>query len=76
MDCGGASAKCQPGYWSPQANHNPAISSVPLGTENLKASRQIKSLDNSDTLNMFNNNTYTNFKAAHKHMSILDHKFK
>ena len=41
---------------------------------------QIKSPDNSNTLNIFNNNTYTNFKTAYKHMLILwwrlDHKFQ
>ena len=34
-------------------------------------SRQTKSSDNSNTLNMFNNDTYTNFKTAYKHMLIL-----
>ena len=32
---------------------------------------QTKSLDNSNTLIMFNNNTYTNFKTAYKYMLIL-----
>ena len=32
---------------------------------------QTKSPDNSNTLNMFNNNIYTNFKTADKHMLIL-----
>ena len=43
----------------PTANHNPAISSVPPGTENLNKSarhRQTKSPDNSNPLSMFNNN--------------------
>ena len=33
--------------------------------------RQTKSPDSSNTLNMFNNNIYTNFKTADKHMLIL-----
>ena len=33
--------------------------------------RQTKSPDNFNTLNVFNNNTYTNFKTANKHMLIL-----
>ena len=57
----------------PLGNENPAISFVPPDNENILAShsRQTKSLDNSNTLNMFNNNTYTNFKTAYKHMLIL-----
>ena len=46
----------------------------PTSTKNLNKSppRQTKSPDNSNTLNMFiNNNTYTNFKIAYKHMLIL-----
>ena len=35
------------------------------------APRQTKSLDNSNTLNMFNKNTYANFKTAYTHMLIL-----
>ena len=36
----------------PLANHNPAIFSVPQGTENLnKSPTQTKSLDDSNTLN-------------------------
>ena len=33
--------------------------------------RQTKNPDNSNNLNMFNNNTYTYFKTAYKHMLIL-----
>lgn len=31
---------CQPKYWSPLANHNPAIFSVPRGTEKLNKSTE------------------------------------
>ena len=53
------------------ANLNPAISSVPPDTENLKSPQADKKPCNSNSLNMFNNNTYTNFKTAYKHMLIL-----
>ena len=46
-------------------------------------SRQTKSPDNSNTLNMFNNNTDTNFKTALKQFcdgvmldNYFDHKFQ
>ena len=56
----------------PLANHNPAISSFPQALQILISSPwQKKSPDNSYTLNMFNNNTYTNCKTAYKHMLIL-----
>ena len=53
------------------ANLNPAISSVPPDTENLKSPQADKKPCNSNSLNMFNNNTYANFKTAYKHMLIL-----
>ena len=57
----------------PLANLNPAFL---LALQLMKIStihpRQTKSPDNSNTLNMFiNNSTYTNFKTEFKHMSIL-----
>ena len=55
------------------ANHNPAISSSPPPEtlENfLSPSRQTKSPDSSNVLHVFNNNTYTNFKNAYKHILI------
>ena len=56
----------------PLANHNPAISSFPQALQILISSPwQKKSPDNSYTLNMFNNNIYTNCKTAYKHMLIL-----
>ena len=56
----------------PPANQNPAISSVPQSLKILTSPpRQTKSPDNSNTLNMFNNNTYTNFKRTYKHMLLL-----
>ena len=51
----------------PLANHNPAISSVTQALKILTTPpRQTKSPYNSTTLNMFNNDTYTNIKAAFK----------
>ena len=32
--------------------------------------RETKSLDNSNMLHMFNNNTYTDFRTAYKHVLI------
>ena len=51
------------------ANHNPAISSVPQALKILTSpSRQTKSPDNSNALNVFiNNDTYTNFKSLQTH---------
>ena len=55
----------------PLENHNPAISSLPQTLKILTSPpRQTKSPDNSNTLNMFNNNTFTNFKTAYKLMLI------
>ena len=52
-------------------NHNPAISYVPQALENLLSPpRQTKSPDNSNVLHVFNNNTYTNFRNAYKHILI------
>ena len=46
-----------------------------LSTQALKIltspSMQTKSPDNSNTLNMFNNKTYTNFKAAYTHVTSV-----
>ena len=55
---------------TPLANHSPAIFSVSSGTEELKISppRQTKSPNNSNMLHMFNNNIYTDFRAAYKHV--------
>ena len=61
----------------PLPNHNPAISSAPPAPSHQALTiltsppRQTKSPDNSNTLNMFNSNTYTNVKTAYKHMLIL-----
>ena len=56
----------------PLVNHNPAISSLPQALKILASPlRQTKSPDNPNTLNMFNNNIYINFKTAYKHMLIL-----
>ena len=53
------------------ANHNPAISSVLAGTGKvIKSTEADKSPDNSNVLHVFNNNTYTNFRNAHKHILI------
>ena len=64
----------------PPVNSNPAISSVLPGTENLN---KTKSPDNSNIFNMFNSNTYTNFKSAYTHFcdgvmlkNYLDYKFQ
>ena len=54
----------------PLTNHNPAISSVSPNTENLNKAPQA-GRQKANTLNVFNNNTYTNFKTAHKRMLIL-----
>ena len=54
------------------ANHKPAICSVPPDTEILTSSpRQTKRPDNSNTLNMFDNKIYTDFKTTYKYMLIL-----
>ena len=56
----------------PLANHSHTISSVATVTEKLnKSTRQTKSPDNFNTLNMFKNSTYTKFKTIFKHMLIL-----
>ena len=53
---------------SPSKPH-PAIFSVPPGTEKLKSySRQ--SPDSSNMLHVFNNETYTDFRTANKHVLI------
>ena len=53
------------------ANHNPAIFSVPGGTEKL---RQTKRTENSSVLPMFNNNTRIDFRTAYnKHVLILSY---
>ena len=60
---------CQPGYWQTTTQQ---ILLPPPGTENLNRSpQQTKTPHSSDTLNLFNNNTYTNLKSARKHMLIL-----
>ena len=56
---------------SPVANHNPAISHDPTGTENLTSHpKQTKSLNNSNMLHILNNNTYSDFRRAYKHVLI------
>ena len=56
----------------PSSKPQPAIFSVPPGTEDLTKSPETdKSLDNSDTFDMFNNNTYTNFKTAYTHVNSV-----
>ena len=53
------------------ADHNPAIFSVLQALKNLTSPpRQTKSPDNSNTLQMFNNNTYSDFRAVYKHILI------
>ena len=52
---------------TPLANHNPAIFSVPGGTEKV---RQTKNPHNSNVLPMFNNNTYIDFRTAY-HKRVL-----
>ena len=42
----------------------------PPGTEKLSPSRLTKRPDNSNMLNMFNNNTCTVFRTAYKHVVI------
>ena len=55
----------------PLVNHNPATS-VPQVLEIVTSPlRQTKIFDNSNNLNMFNNNTFTNFQTTYKHMLIL-----
>ena len=52
-------------------NHNPVISSPSQALKVLTSPPgQTKSLDNSNTLKMFNNNTYTNFKTAETRLYI------
>ena len=66
---------CQPGYWYSQANHNPAIFSVPPGTGKLSKSPQVdkKPWFMSNILHMFNNNTYADFRTAYKHILIASY---
>ena len=53
------------------ANQTPAISSVPQALKNLiSPPRQTGIPDNSNVLYMFNNNTYTDFRTAYKHVLI------
>ena len=53
------------------ANHNQEIFSVPQALKNLKSlPRQTKSPNNSNVLHMFNNNTYTDFRTAYRHVLI------
>ena len=53
------------------ANHNQEIFSVPQALKNLKSLlRQTKSPNNSNVLHMFNNNTYTDFRTAYRHVLI------
>ena len=53
------------------ANHNQEIFSVPQALKNLKSlPRQTKSPNNSNVLHMFNNNTYTDFRIAYRHVLI------
>ena len=55
----------------PLANHNPAIFPVLPHTEKRnKSPRQTKSSDNASILHMFNNDTYTDFIIAYKHILI------
>ena len=53
------------------ANHNQEIFSVPQALKNLKSlPTQTKSPNNSNVLHMFNNNTYTDFRTAYRHVLI------
>ena len=53
------------------ANHNQEIFSVPQALKNLKSlPRQTESPNNSNVLHMFNNNTYTDFRTAYRHVLI------
>ena len=55
----------------PQHSNFSAPPPLSLALKNLKSPpRQTKSPDNSDMLHMFNNNIYTDFKTAHKHILI------
>ena len=55
----------------PPSKPNPGILSVPPGTEKLnKSPKKKKSPDNSNVLDMFNNNTHTDFRTASKHVLI------
>ena len=55
----------------PKKKPQPGNFSVPPCTEILSESpRQTKTPDNSNMLHMFNNNTYTDFRTAHKHVLI------
>ena len=54
----------------PLPNHNPAIFSVPSGTENLNKFPRQKNYDNSNMLDMFNSDTYTDFITTYKHVLV------
>ena len=61
---------CQPGYWSPIENHNPAIFSVLQALKNLiSLPRQTKSLANSNVLHMFNSNPYWFQNSPETHLN-------
>ena len=62
-------------YWSPPLPQQTKTQQFLLSPQVMKIlttpTRQTKSPDNANTSNMFNNNNYTNFKTAYKHMLIL-----
>ena len=53
-------------------NYSPASFSVPLEMKNLTSfPKQTKSPGNSNMLRIINNNTYTDFRTASKHVLII-----
>ena len=55
----------------PPSKPQPSNFFVPQALKNLiSPPRETKSLDNSNMLHMFNNNTYTDFRTAYKHVLI------
>ena len=56
---------------TPLANHNPTIFLSTQALKSFKSSpRLTKSLDNSNILHIFNNNTYTDFRTGYKYILI------